>query len=437
MGLIDLPSDLLQGILFRAARGATADRVAELLSVCKLFRCEINNCSVHHATHARPDANQPLKLQDCAALKSLVVDTQTTSLFTQHFTRSGTAVAVQALTSLTVTMPELVDATWCEIESIIKAAPALAVVMLVNAPDTLFTCLGSLHALISLHLSYKSGYRLCSASCIEHPESLHSIMHLTALQDLRLSSSGLQRLPHSIGRLTALHVLSLANCRDLVELPDSIGRLTALQTLDLSRCTRLEGLPDSIEHLTALQMLNLFDCRGLVGLPNSIGQMSSLTKLDLGCDLNSKGFHGFFTNLPDSIGQLAALKILSLAGHRSLARLPDGIGHLTALQMLDLTRCRRIARLPDNIGQLTALQNLNLGGCSGLVGLPDSMGQLTALRDLDLSKCIGLVGLPDSIGKLTDLRRLSLYGFRNFSGLHDSIIQLAGSPPPMLEMSCL
>ena len=92
MGLAALSSELLGAILFRAAKGAAADRVAELMSVCKLFRREINICSVMHATQARPDADQPLKLQDCAALKSLVVDSRKTSLLTEHFAQDRKSV---------------------------------------------------------------------------------------------------------------------------------------------------------------------------------------------------------------------------------------------------------------------------------------------------------------------------------------------------------
>ena len=99
----DLNVELQQEILFRAAQGATADRVAELLSVCKLFRSEIRNCSVYHATRATPKANQPLKLLDCAALKSLdVADQFAVPFITTHSDRSGATIAVQALTSLTV-----------------------------------------------------------------------------------------------------------------------------------------------------------------------------------------------------------------------------------------------------------------------------------------------------------------------------------------------
>ena len=132
-----------------AARGTAADRVAELLSVCKLFRCELKKCSGNHATQARPDANQPLKLQDCAALRSLVVDKRMTPLISQDFLQSGAAVAVQALASLTVMLPssELSEAYWLEITSILNAALALTVVVLsgyflaeisVNSPRKLF-----------------------------------------------------------------------------------------------------------------------------------------------------------------------------------------------------------------------------------------------------------------------------------------------------------
>ena len=224
--LADLPSYLLQDILFRAARGATADRVAELLSVCKLFRFEIKVCSVNHATHARPDANQPLKLRDCAALESLVVEGRERSIITQHFLLSAAAVAVQALTSLTfASPPNLCDAYWLEIGNIINAAPALAVLVLKNAPAPMLTCLGSLHTLTSLRFESE---RNCSL------ELSHSIMHLTALQDLHLSCSGCLEVPDSIGQLTALQTLKLTRYGNLVRLPNSIGLLTALQTLHLT-----------------------------------------------------------------------------------------------------------------------------------------------------------------------------------------------------------
>ena len=118
MGLAGLPLEWLREVLFRASRGLKADRVAKLLSVCKLFRSEIHKCSVKHPAQARLDANQPLKLQECSALELLVVDLGRTLLITQQLDKS---VAVQALTSLTVMLPlqlwepsQLWESSWLE-----------------------------------------------------------------------------------------------------------------------------------------------------------------------------------------------------------------------------------------------------------------------------------------------------------------------------------
>ena len=285
MDFAALPPELFRDVLFRAAKGEKAKRVAELLSVCKLFRCEIKNCSVNHVTQARPDANQLLKLQDCAALNSLVVGNRSTSLITEHFAQSGTAVAVQALTSLRVVLrpSELWKASWLEIERIINVAPALAVVVLEKAPATILTCLGSLHALVSLKfMNLKTAPQRIprrGAGSIDPFGNMHSIMHLTTLRDLYLIDLSLQQLPDSIGQLTALQALTLSAC--LTRLPDSIGQLTALQFLNLTNCNRLVGLPDSIRQLTALKLLKLRNCGCLIELPYSIGNLSALQTLDL------------------------------------------------------------------------------------------------------------------------------------------------------------
>ena len=216
MGLAALPSELLRDILFRAARGATSDRVAEILSVCKLFRCEIKTCSLIHATHARPDADQPLKLQDCAALNSLV-EGRGTSLITDNFLLSSSAVAVQALTSLPL---------YCRHWSFLRSE-----------------CEG----------------------LVELPES---IVQLTALHTVNLSNyDRLEEWPDSIGHLIAQEILKISTCDGLVGLPDSMGHLTSLQTPNLSNCSGGLELPDSIRHLTALQTLDLNGWNLLVRLP--------------------------------------------------------------------------------------------------------------------------------------------------------------------------
>ena len=55
------------------------------------------------------------------------------------------------------------------------------------------------------------------------------------------------------------------------------------------------------------------------------------------------------------------------------------MGELTGLKELDLIYCSSLVNLPESMGQLTALKYLSLFACS-LVILLESKGQLTALE---------------------------------------------------------
>ena len=80
---------------------------------------------------------------------------------------------------------------------------------------------------------------------------------LTGLLTLKMSSSGLMRLPDShilsLGALAGLQTLDLQGCSGLKGLPEWLGGLTGLQTLDLSEWSGLKGLPESLGGLTGLQ----------------------------------------------------------------------------------------------------------------------------------------------------------------------------------------
>lgn len=78
---------------------------------------------------------------------------------------------------------------------------------------------------------------------------------LTALTDLHLAQClCLTALPEAIGKLEALVALNLAGCKSLTALPAVIGGLDALATLDLSSCPSLTALPPRIEAMTQLEV---------------------------------------------------------------------------------------------------------------------------------------------------------------------------------------
>ena len=116
--------------------------------------------------------------------------------------------------------------------------------------------------------------------------------------------------------------------------------------------------------------------------------------------------------LPESIGELAALKILYLRLNQ-LAALPESIGRLAALQELNLSS-NQLATLPESIGELAVLQLLSLTN-NQLTALPESIGRLAALQTLDLRDNQLLTGLPRTICSLNSACSVDLSRCRNLS----------------------
>ncbi len=83
-------------------------------------------------------------------------------------------------------------------------------------------------------------------------------------------------------------------------------------------------------------------------------------------------------SLPASLGQLGALKQLTLAFLDELEVLPDAVVRLISLSSLTVECCDKLRALPRGIGKLGALRELTLYGLKKLQQMPDLIG-LTAL----------------------------------------------------------
>ncbi|CAA7027954.1 unnamed protein product [Microthlaspi erraticum] len=125
--------------------------------------------------------------------------------------------------------------------------------------------------------------------------------------------------------------------------------------------------------------------------------------------------------LPDSIGNLKYLRVLSLAGCDFDGKIPSSLRNLSYLTDLDLSYNDFTGELPDSIGYLKHLVVLNLLGCNMFGKIPSSIGNLSHLTDLDLS-ANGFTGeLPDSMGHLNRLIMLQLWA-NNLSGKFPHVI---------------
>ncbi len=166
--------------------------------------------------------------------------------------------------------------------------------------------------------------------------------------------------------------------------------------LDLNNL-QLETVPESIGQLTALKRLYLHNNR-LTSVPESIGQLTELLVLSL--------FSNQLTNVPESIGGLAALQVLWM-NDNLLTSVPERLGVLTALRALDLS-FNQLASVPECLGELMALQRLELDS-NQLTSVPKCLGELTALKVLRLDNN-QLTGVPECLGELTELEELYLHG---------------------------
>ncbi len=198
----------------------------------------------------------------------------------------------------------------------------------------------------------------------------------------RADRAQLAELPEGLRALAGeLRELKVESTR-LAEVPDEwVGELTRLEVLNIGaggygvRNTELRALPASLGQLGALKQLTLCTLTALEEMPDTLGRMTSLTSLTM--DHCEK-----LKTLPASIGQLGALKQLTLCGLDALEEMPDTLGRLTSLEDLTLTNCRQLKALPASIMLLSRLQHLEIDECP-LQDMP-CIEILTALRTLYL-----------------------------------------------------
>lgn len=189
-------------------------------------------------------------------------------------------------------------------------------------------------------------------------------------------------------------------------LPAAIGRLKNLERLRISG-KNFKYIPDEIGQLTALKRLSIGDAEALLSIPNTIGNLSQLTRLEINRTNISR--------LPDSIGQLQHLERLHLRRNYELRYLPASLGKLAALKKLEIDALYNKHTpplntipivIPDEIGLLSNLEELSLES-NNLSSLPDSIGQLKNLKELSLDYN-PFTEIPKSVFQLSNLQELSL-----------------------------
>jgi Leucine-rich repeat (LRR) protein len=167
----------------------------------------------------------------------------------------------------------------------------------------------------------------------------------------------------------------------------------------------LQGeFPIFLSHLPKLSSLYLVNNKLIGELPIDF---SSFSKLEL-FSVRNNSLSG---TIPDSIYSIPNLSHLYLSSNLFSGQLSShAIANASALVVLDLFKNAFTGNLPDGIGHLLSLQILSLQENPGFAGstIPPSFGNLSQLKHLWMGN-IGLVGrIPQEFSKLQFLETLQL-----------------------------
>ncbi|XP_024165457.1 receptor kinase-like protein Xa21 isoform X2 [Rosa chinensis] len=161
-------------------------------------------------------------------------------------------------------------------------------------------------------------------------------------------------------------------------------------------------IPNDIGNLSSLIVLSVVknQLSGLV--PASIGRIRNLQ----GLYLESNTFQG---RMPDELCQLKNLASLFLGGNRLSGSIPSCIGNLTgALRKLSLESNLLTSTVPSTLWGLTYILYLNLSSNSLIGSIGEDVGNLKVAIDIDFSNNRLSGSIASSVGGLQNLVNLSL-----------------------------
>ena len=240
---------------------------------------------------------------------------------------------------------------------------------------------------------------------------LPQLEHLTFCS-MQSQTRGRQPVPPPVFR-SRLRTLTMHQIRG--PLPVNMGWMVNLVNF-LIHCSELPALPDSLGELRSLEVLTVHGC-GLAALPASVARLSRLRRLEV---LDNK-----LESCPP-LGALRQLRVLGLGGN-NLTSLLEGILDLPLLEELNF-RGNRIEQCPP-LGSLRRLRILGMMD-NYLTSLPEGILDLPLLTSVyirnncmytlewDVVKRLPLLGddpMPDTFNP-SDMRRFGALVMRSPNG---------------------
>ena len=189
---------------------------------------------------------------------------------------------------------------------------------------------------------------------------------------------------------------------------DLITKEGIVTGLDFYRMGLSGTLPSEIGELVALKFLTLSDNKLSGTLPPELFHLFRLEKLHL----NRNNFNG---EISERIGALSQLQILSVSENELTGRIPQAIGRCSKLVELYLHTNKFTGKIPAHSSKLYNLEILDMAKNSFSGTLPRDMSNFAKLSFLELS-FNNIVGtIPTEFGSMKTLKRLRL-NFNELSG---------------------
>ena len=197
--------------------------------------------------------------------------------------------------------------------------------------------------------------------------------------------------------------------------PNDLWKLRNLQAVSIAYNNNLQGSVGDILSPNMSTLLRIhFSFNKFSGkIPGELlVQLRSLAKIHLCCQMGE----GLFGNIPDDIGNLTELQVLSLGGNKLNGVIPKSIAKLKKLWFLDLDTASSLQGGFENLMNLSSLQYMHLS-LSGLNGtLPKEFGSyFPAMIECLLPGNNFSGNIPPSFGKMKNLLHLNL-AYNDFSG---------------------
>ncbi|KAG6556784.1 hypothetical protein Mapa_001730 [Marchantia paleacea] len=215
-------------------------------------------------------------------------------------------------------------------------------------------------------------------------------------------------LSSSLGNLTQLKNLNLANNFFYGGIPEELGKIQSLQYLDLSNNSLTGSVPKSIGNLSMLDTLILGYNELSGSIPTALGSLHRSTYIELSVNSLSG-------RIPSSLGNCSELRILLLGNNSLVGEIPEILEYLPKLSFLFLTANNLTGMLPRSLTNSTSLYYINLSRNKLQGEVPGGWGNLTSLRILDLGHNALSGAIPPTLGELPKVGNIIL-GDNNLTG---------------------